>query len=95
MKVVKFKDDDEVLLEAEMKLRTSLDRHSDWLLSLSASTVISQESFITQVTDHAKGLDNDEKDTPLIKIVSLDVPVSKVHEVLKVHSSELMSFLQP
>jgi hypothetical protein len=93
-KVVKFKDDDEVLLEAEMKLRTSLDRHSDWLLSLSASTVISQESFITQVTDHAKGLDNDEKDTPLIKIVSLDVPVSKVHEVLKVHSSELMSFLQ-
>ena len=93
-KVVKFKDNDKVLLEAETKLRTSLDRHSDWLLALGASIATSQESFITQVAYHAKGLENEEKETPLIKIVSLDVPVSNIHEVLKVHSSELMSFLQ-
>jgi hypothetical protein len=95
---------DQVVVEAESLLRTSVETHSEWLLSLTINPDVSKKAFVSQIADHAKILEEEKDmtsgrldaqlDVPLVKIVSLDISVTSVHEILKMHSSELSSFFE-
>jgi len=95
---------DEIVVEAESMLRTSIETHIELLLSLTINPDVSKKAFVSQIADHAKILEEEKDmtsgrldaqlDVPLVKIVSLDISVTSLHEMVKMHSSELSSFFE-
>lgn len=83
-----MKPDDPKVLKMESRLRYFIGKHRDAILSQSVDIAQSRSSFIKQMADRASGLDVGQKPIkkqPKIKLVSIDIEKSDVHQLLIEH----------
>lgn len=83
----KVKISDKLVREMEEKLRRCINGAQEYLLSKAVALETSRETFIEEVVQRVLSIDSGDKDIgngkTTIKLVSIDVPLTQVHRIIK------------